>query len=91
MASFVLAALMLVALHLGGRNSCWRTRLAVLVIAVTYGALDELTQPLVGRICDLGDWYANALGVVLAILADWIYTLTRTIQSNSSETETLSL
>jgi VanZ family protein len=41
--------------------------LAVLIIGMAYGALDEQTQKLVGRTCDLNDWFADAAGIALAV------------------------
>ncbi len=47
-----------------------RRRLAplVLVLGAAYGAMDELTQPLVGRDAEWGDWFAD-LGGVVAVAA----------------------
>lgn len=47
-----------------------RQCVAVLVIVAAYGALDEATQPLVGRTADVLDWIADIVGasVGLAIL-----------------------
>lgn len=48
---------------------------AALVVAVgaLFGAADELTQPLVGRVCDPLDWTADvtgaAVGATLALVA----------------------
>lgn len=39
----------------------------VLAIGCIYGAFDELTQPLIGRLCSLNDWFANFAGVITAI------------------------
>lgn len=36
-------------------------------IALAYGAVDELTQPLSGRICEFGDWLADASGAAIAV------------------------
>ena len=46
-----------------------RKRAAYFVITVTllYGAMDEITQPIVGRSCELNDWLADAAGVALAV------------------------
>jgi VanZ family protein len=46
-----------------------RKRTAYFVVTVTllYGAMDEITQPIVGRSCELDDWLADAAGVVLAV------------------------
>ncbi len=37
------------------------------VVAAIYGACDEVTQPLFGRNCSILDWFADILGVVMAI------------------------
>jgi VanZ family protein len=39
----------------------------VLLAAVTYGALDELLQPLVGRSQEWGDWIADVAGATVAV------------------------
>lgn len=36
-------------------------------ILLAYAALDELTQPFIGRHCQLGDWTADALGGLLGL------------------------
>lgn len=46
------------------RWSPWKAALIVVVIGCVYGAFDELTQPLVGRICDPRDWLADVAGMV---------------------------
>lgn len=38
------------------------------IITALYGAFDELTQPLVNRVCDLGDWYADIIGAAFGSL-----------------------
>lgn len=38
------------------------TPLLVIILACGYGALDELTQPLVGRFADWHDWFADCAG-----------------------------
>jgi VanZ family protein len=35
---------------------------------IGYGVLDETTQPLAGRSCELGDWLADVSGAVLGML-----------------------
>ena len=37
----------------------------VLAICIVYGAVDELTQPLVNRFADWLDWYFNVLGSLI--------------------------
>lgn len=44
-------------------------RAAYFVISVTllYGAMDEITQPLVGRSCEFYDWLADAAGALTVV------------------------
>jgi len=44
------------------------TAIHVLWILMAYGALDELTQPLVGRSCELADWCADVAGGAAAVV-----------------------
>ncbi len=37
--------------------------LALIATGMAYGGVDELTQPLVGRTCDIYDWFADVAGV----------------------------
>jgi VanZ family protein len=37
-------------------------------IALAFAAIDEWTQPLVGRMCSLADWFADAGGASVAVL-----------------------
>ena len=53
----------------------WLTRpklahLGILVLAVgmTYGALDEWTQPFFGRDCEFMDWTADTSGLAIAVV-----------------------
>lgn len=41
------------------------------VVALVYSAFDEGTQaiPILGRVCAWDDWFANAFGVVTAVVA----------------------
>ena len=41
----------------------------VLVIGLAYGFIDEQTQKLVGRSCDLKDWVADAFGTMAGVLS----------------------
>lgn len=45
----------------------WRTALVLLVAISLHGAIDEVTQPLVGRYADVVDWYADTLGAAAAL------------------------
>ncbi len=54
----------------------YRRMVTVLHVIPIYGAIDELTQPLVGRSAAITDWLANIAGMILAIaliegLAAW--------------------
>jgi VanZ family protein len=53
-----------------------RRFLLVVLIAVVYGAIDEVTQPWTGRDCDVFDWMSDACGTVAgASLAAWFQTV----------------
>ena len=41
--------------------------LGALPMALLYGAMDEITQPLVGRTCELADWLADGSGAAVAV------------------------
>jgi len=44
-------------------------RVAVIIPALmTYGAIDEITQPLVHRYATLEDWLADVVGVIAAVV-----------------------
>lgn len=66
---------------LGGLLALWRTAgkshrgqslrsrlLVAWLLASGFGVLDEITQPLTGRHCNLGDWLADALGAACGCL-----------------------
>lgn len=42
--------------------------LVALAIPLIYGVVDEVTQPLSGRLCELGDWLADAGGAAIAVV-----------------------
>ena len=50
------------------RRSATRAFLIVVGICLIYGALDEWTQPFVGRSCDLRDWLADSCGAIVGSL-----------------------
>lgn len=67
---------------LGGLLALWRTAgkshrgqslrarlLHAWLLASSFAVLDEVTQPLTGRHCNLGDWLADALGAACGCLA----------------------
>lgn len=43
--------------------------LLIMIILLSYGALEELTQKLVGRGCEFNDWLADVCGVTLGLIA----------------------
>ena len=60
------------------RIANWRNAmLAALVIGLCYGVFDEQTQKLVGRSCDLQDWFADAAGLCVAVVIGGLITLWR--------------
>jgi VanZ family protein len=64
----VLAGLLVASLRTAGvapRLSGW----LVIGICLLYGAIDELTQPLVGRFCSFDDWLADASGAIAVVAA----------------------
>jgi VanZ family protein len=46
-----------------------RVSLVVGLSVIVVASIDELTQPWVGRSCDLADWFADCVGVSLSVLA----------------------
>lgn len=69
-AYFGLTTLVLIAARRFGSLSTWRTYVKAAALALAYGAFDEITQPLVGRQCELFDWLADAAGVLAAVGVD---------------------
>lgn len=46
-----------------------KTIFLIIIIGLFYAAIDEIHQAFVpGRVCDLADWIADTLGVILAVL-----------------------
>lgn len=43
------------------------------LIVVLYGAIEEITQPLVNRMASPIDWLADALGALLGLAVFWIW------------------
>jgi VanZ family protein len=50
----------------GPTGRSMRLMLGIMLVPIAIGTVAELTQPLVGRCCDLMDWVANVAGVVIA-------------------------
>lgn len=47
----------------------WLTYVVVLIAAAAYGAVDEVSQSIVGRQSDLADWSYDMLGAMIGIAA----------------------
>lgn len=65
-AYFILAALMYISTRLTNPTRTWLGA-TVIAIAMIYGAIDELLQPLVGRHGDLDDWLYDVAGATTAV------------------------
>jgi VanZ family protein len=63
----LLAASLMVSLHLSDKLKPG-TGITVLAILLAYGAIDEWTQILVNRSCELADWHADAAGAGVAVV-----------------------
>ncbi|QDV90949.1 hypothetical protein RAS2_20340 [Phycisphaerae bacterium RAS2] len=50
-----------------GRRYPMKSALAWLVGLMAYGAVDEWTQPIMGRSCELYDWVADVFGAIVGI------------------------
>jgi VanZ family protein len=71
----ILTGLLLSALTRQGRLvRGWPIALTAIAIVAIYAALDEWTQPYVGRTCDLLDWTADLVGAVSVCLGYLIAT-----------------
>ena len=46
-----------------------RVPLAIVLVLAGLAAMDEVTQPLVHRTCDIMDWASDAIGITLACIA----------------------
>ena len=65
---FVLTVMFVVMLKCYG-VAMWRRVVGALVVMAVYGAFDEITQPLFNRGASWGDWLADSVGTVTAVLA----------------------
>jgi hypothetical protein len=77
----VLAVLFGVALQVTARQVNGRHFVAAWVLLVVYGAIDEVTQPLVGRQASLLDWLADAAGVAVGPMAVFLWHRWRNVAS----------
>lgn len=69
-AYFVLATVLFITARRLGSSNRLRTGLLIVFGVIAYGAIDELTQPYFNRSCDLSDWIADSIGVLLAFAVD---------------------
>ena len=55
-------------------TATWRWAIPIALLLAVYGAIDERTQLLVGRSCELFDWLADLAGIAagIAIYATWL-------------------
>lgn len=49
----------------------------LIVLLVTFGAIDELTQPLFSRQAELWDWVADCAGIVFGVCLAWFVVFIR--------------
>ena len=62
----VLAGVLYLAMW-ASRSRRGRPAAFIIVVTFVYAAMDELTQPFVGRECEFLDWVADAVGVLAAV------------------------
>jgi VanZ family protein len=66
LAYFILASLLFLTMRLSRPNDR-RLGWIVIVVCLSYGAIDEWLQIPVGRSCSILDWLADVLGTLLAV------------------------
>lgn len=76
-AYMVLGALVAICVTPRGGRLAITTAAILWTLVIGFGALDELSQPLFGRSCDLFDWLADAAGAAIGIGAYAIWTRLR--------------
>ena len=64
----VLATALFLSIRFSTQKSAPRIAITVLTILLAYGALDEWTQLLVNRSCEMADWYADVSGASVAVV-----------------------
>ena len=79
-AYMILSLLLWYSVSPSGRLS-WRNKNTwrVLLVIVSYGFLDEILQGLVGRSCDIADFYADMAGTALAMLVFTLFSFWRSL------------
>ncbi len=73
---FVLSGLFWLTLWVHGVTGVKRIAL-IFFTMLAYAAIDEITQPLVGREDSLGDWLADVTGAIIALILLELLTLAR--------------
>ena len=73
---FVISGLFWLTLRVHGVTGTKRIAL-IFFTMLAYAAIDEITQPLVGRDNSLGDWLADVTGAVIALILLELLTLAR--------------
>ena len=73
---FVISGLFWLTLRVHGVAAGKRIAL-VFFTMLAYAAIDEITQPLVGRDNSLGDWFADITGMIIALTLLELLTLAR--------------
>jgi len=68
-------AVLLLGWRASRRAPTLQTVVMLWVLIAVYGLFDELTQPLVGRHCDVGDWFADIIGAGIGLTVMWPITL----------------
>jgi VanZ family protein len=77
----VLAVLFATALLVTARRLNGRHFVAAWILIAVYGAIDEVTQPLVGRQASLLDWLADAAGAAVGLMAVFLWHRWRKVAS----------
>lgn len=70
----VLGCLAAICLTPQGGQLATRTGLCIWAAVITFGAIDELTQPFFLRSCDFADWIADCLGAAAGVIAYGVWT-----------------
>jgi VanZ family protein len=63
-----LATALFLSIRFSSNKTAPRIAIIVLTILLAYGAIDEWTQLLVNRSCEMADWHADVSGATLAVV-----------------------
>ena len=64
----ILATALFLSIRFSSSKTAPRIAITVLTILLAYAAIDEWTQLLVNRTCEMADWYADVSGATLAVV-----------------------